>query len=157
MKKYVVLLLTASLLTGCIGGGKGTNEEGKDNGEVEIMLKEDVTISLEDATSAVQEYGLMEWDELISVDVDGSEIKAIVELDFNKYTLVTDGEITKDEALAAAYTSIADKLFEEQNWSVLTVEFKEQGTVSMKWMDHIENDYGIKYYDVSEVEKSIKN
>ena len=162
---------------------KQAKEEEKKQKETDNQ-KENETESEEVKTENTQEYTLEETDKSNNVDTTAQgnlkneeisldEIKEIIKGDvgqgeqitntsFDGKTIVIDIDLgtppnnIKPKDLASnRYSSISDDLLEYNFWNVLTVNFKNVGTVTLNADEASSNSWG-KYFEGNLIEKQLK-
>lgn len=104
-------------------------------------------MTTEEATEIIEYYGMGENDELVSLVVEGEEIKAVVKL--------ADNNLLSPKDLAvSSYSQASDEYLIHEGWEVLTIEFVNIGSISMNRSKKETNEVG-DYFPTAEIEKNL--
>ena len=112
--------------------------------DVEGDSEEDEGIAEEKVKGLFESSVLGENDELTTLDIDGSEVKAVVELGGNEF--LGDKELAE-----TVYGNAGDVLLEHDGWEVLTIEFVDVGEVSMNRDQAETNELGMEYFPIDNI------
>ena len=131
-----------------------TGEEQEDienvNVDTEDKSESDSPINAEKVEEILTDYGLGEDDNLVSVTVDGGEIKAVIELAPSELISIEDSAIV-------TYSSVSDELLTHKGWEQLTIEFRNVGTVSMNRSEKETNEFDMDYFPSAVIEKKLNS
>lgn len=170
MKKLLITIFaTLLLLFGC-STNDSSNEVSEDNNrqdqETQEAVQEETQVEIEQEENNEEEqpeniaidenqvreiiegYGLGEGDKILDLAIANNEIKVAIEL--------AEGIFPLREMAISTYSSISDQLLNYDGWEVLTVEFKNVGTISMNKSQKETNELGLSYFPAIEIEKNLK-
>jgi len=128
--------------------------EEKDLAELEAkeetggIVEKEITVNK--AKEILEYSGMGGNDKLISLTIENSEIKAVIDLAPNKFNLPP-----KDIAVSM-YSQVSDALLEEEGWNTLTIEYVGVGTVSMDISEKESNELGMYYFPVAIITERLK-
>ncbi|MBE1554790.1 hypothetical protein [Sporosarcina limicola] len=92
---------------------------------------------------------LGENDELVSVSIEGDEIKAVIKL-------APHDILPAENVAGVSYSQASDELLTFGYWKVLTIEYVDVGTISMNRSEKETNEYDMDYFPTAEIEKRLK-
>ncbi|QTB26326.1 hypothetical protein [Lysinibacillus sphaericus] len=120
---------------------KEIEEKARDIAEKEIEVNE---------VKEIFEDWLGENDKLISLTIENSEIKAVINLGPNSFN------IPLENMAVTSYSSVSDALLEKEGWNTLTIKYVDIGTVSMNVSEKESNELGMNYFPVAVITERLK-
>ncbi|MES1046322.1 hypothetical protein HYI36_00885 [Bacillus sp. Gen3] len=131
-----------------------TGEEQEDledvNVDTEDKSESDSLINAEKVEEILTDYGMSEDDKIVSVSVEGGEIKAVIELAPSELISIEDSAIV-------TYSSVSDELLTHKGWEQLTIEFRNVGTVSMNRSEKETNEFDMDYFPSAVIEEKLNS
>ncbi|GIN39033.1 hypothetical protein [Heyndrickxia oleronia] len=131
-----------------------TGEEQEDiedvNVDTEDKSESDSPINAEKVEEILTDYGLGEDDKIVSVSVEGGEIKAVIELDPSELVSIEDLAISR-------YSSSSDELLTHKGWEQLTIEFRNVGTISMNRSEKETNELDMDYFPTAVIMEKLNS
>lgn len=159
MKKIGLLVIVSLLLTACgeeaeelsVTPEKEIEKTEDSVPEKKEVVKEEMeyTLSAENLEEVIEYNGTGEGDQLVSAEIIGEEVRAVIQLAANDL-------LPTEELAYTRYSQVSDELLMYEGWKVLSVEYEELGEISMNRSETETNEWGMTYFP-SEIIRSKLN
>lgn len=120
------------------------DETGESLKELQDKFGPEGFLTKDQAQELIDYQVLGENDILKDVEIQGNEIKAVIEI-------VNDIFSDKSIVAESMYSSAGDAFLEYGGWEVLTIEFEGIGMVSMNRNEKETNEYGMDYFPLEKI------
>ena len=145
MKKWIFgissMILSVALLSAC-GEDNTENVRAEEDvtGEKVDMSDEQITVLANDNIEEIVGFvGTGEGDKLISAEIDGEEVKAVIEL-------ASSDLLTDEQYVLTRYSQASDGLLEYEYWKTLSIEYVGIATISLDRSEAVANEFGLYYF-----------
>lgn len=146
--KKLFFISSLALLLGACSNEETLPKEKPLTDEVEHI--QETQISNDEIKVIIEDYGLGEEDELISLSVKNGEIKATIDLASSEFNLPLE------DMAVTSYSQISDTLLEEEGWNTLTIEYVDIGTISMNISEKEMNELDMPYFPTATITERLK-